>query len=188
MSETIGRRYARALVLALGEGDANAEALTRVENELSALAALMSSKAGEGNAEFRHAMLNPSFSAKDRAAILDSVVTEHKFHDVTQRFVALLVEKERVPSLPSIANAFRNEVDERLGRVRATITSARPLDDSTLNTMVKALEKKTGKTVVPETVVDARVISGVSARIGGTVYDRTLRAQLDRLASSLVSA
>ena len=73
MSDAIGRRYARALLLALTERQDQADELARVDGELTAMAGLMSTKAGEGNAEFRHAMLNPSFSPEDREMILRGI-------------------------------------------------------------------------------------------------------------------
>jgi F-type H+-transporting ATPase subunit delta len=92
-----------------------------------------------------------------------------------------LVEKERVPQLPSIARAFRSEVDERIGRVRATVTTARALDSKQLMEIVQGLEKRTGKKVLPDVEIDESVLAGVRVKIGGFVYDSTVKSQLDRL-------
>jgi len=184
MSDIIGRRYAKALVLSLTDGkdaDGAKDQLAQVESELSALAKLMAEKGGD----FRHAMLNPAFNNEARMAILDDIAKENSFSAASQVFIRLLVAKDRLPYLEAIAKSLRTEVDERLDRVRATIVSAKSLDDSGLNEITAALEKRTGKTVVPEVKVDENVISGVSAQIGGLVFDGTLRAQLDRLAQSM---
>lgn len=178
---TIGRRYARALAVALEE-EGGAGALSDVEEQLSATAALLDKA---GHADFREAMLNPSFSLEDRKAIVDEMAKAHSFHETTRRLLALLIEKDRVRYLPAIARAFRAEVDERVGRVRAVITSARALEGKALENVVKALEKKTGKQVLPEVKVDPAVISGVSARIGGQVFDNTVKTQLDRMRTAL---
>src|SRR5581483_1234687 len=95
---TVGRRYARALVLAL-EG-ASSDTLAKVEDELSSLAALLDRRTG--NPEFRQAMLNPSFSPEQRRKVLDGISESHKFEAITKTFLALLVEKDRIPQLPSI--------------------------------------------------------------------------------------
>lgn len=179
---TIGRRYARALAHSLEE-EGGTEALSKVEEQLSAVAALL--EKSTGHPEFRQAMLNPSFSAKDRKAILEKLAERYELHPIAHRALLLLVEKDRIPHLPSIARAFREEVDRKVGRVRALITSAAPLADNELKDVVKALEKKTGMKVVPEVKVDPEVISGVSAKIGGQVFDNTVRAQLDRLRAQL---
>ncbi|MCP4504025.1 MAG: ATP synthase F1 subunit delta [Deltaproteobacteria bacterium] len=186
MSDIIGRRYAKALLLSLvpegGKLDDNAKKLlANVENELSALGALITVK----GSDFRHAMLNPSFSGFDRLSILEDIAKENGFQSATRVMIRLLVSKERVPYLQSIATAFRTEVDVHLGRVRATITAAKKLDDNALKDVVNVLGKRTGKTVLADVNVDEDVISGISAQIGGLVFDGTLRAQLDRLSQNL---
>lgn len=177
---TIGRRYARALAEIVEEE--GKDLLARVEDELGAISSLMSDKG-----DFHQAMLNPSFSPADRSAILTEVAKSSGMHDLTGRLLQLLVEKDRVRWLPSVASAFKTEVDERTGRVRAHITSARPLADSDLNTLTSALAARTGKTVLPEVDVDESVISGVRAQIGGLVFDSTLRSRLDRLRQQLAN-
>lgn len=178
---TIGRRYARALAESLGAGKADKATLAKVEQELSALGGLLSDK----RSDFRQAMLNPSFGAKERQAILDSIADQNDFHPITRIFLRMLVEKDRLPYLNQIAIAFRSEVDERIGQVRATIISAKPLDGDAVGAIVKALEKRTDKKVLPETVVKPEVLSGVAAKIGGLVFDGTLKAQLDKLRAEL---
>ena len=95
------------------------------------------------------------------------------------------MQKERVPELPVIAAAFRDEVDQRSGRVRATILTAKELSAPALAEIVRGLEKRSGKKVVPEVQVDPTVIAGVQARIGGLVFDATVRSQLERLKQEL---
>jgi F-type H+-transporting ATPase subunit delta len=182
---TIGRRYARALALAVvGEGKASDKAaqLKKVEEELHALGSAM-----EAKGDLRESMANPSFSPAQRRAIVKAISEQANLSPETRVILDILVEKERVQQLPSIARAFRSEVDERTGRVRATLTSARPLDDGTKGAIVAALEKRTGKSVLAELNVDPSVIAGVSARIGGIVYDSTVRSQLERLRDNLSS-
>jgi len=178
---TVGRRYARALIQSL-EG-ASQDKLAKVEEELSALADLLDRRTG--HREFRQAMLNPGFKPEQRKQVLKDIAEAHKFEDVSSTFVRLLIEKERIASLPAIARAFREEVDGRVGRVRATILTAKPLSASALADIVRGLEKQTGKKVVPDVAVDPTVIAGVQARIGGLVFDATVKSQLDRLRQDL---
>ncbi len=182
---TIGRRYARALALSLdgsgGAGSKGDERMKLVEEQLSALAGLLDRRTGHG--DFRQSMLNPGFSGEQRKAVLAGIAKDNKFDEATASFLSLLVDKDRLRELPSIARSFRNEVDARIGRVRATIVTAKALDAKELATIVAGLEKKTGKKVVPDVEVDPSLIAGVQARIGGTVYDATVRSQLERLKS-----
>jgi F-type H+-transporting ATPase subunit delta len=173
----VGRRYARALISSL-EG-ANQDRLTQVEEQLSAVAALLDKRSG--NTDFRQAMLNPSFSPEQRKAVLADMGKAFSLDDAAVKFMRLLVEKGRLPQLPTVARAFRDEVDAQVGRVRATIVTAKPLDSSALLEIVRSLEQRTGKKVVPEVEVDPGVIAGVQAKIGGMLFDATVKNQLDRL-------
>src|SRR5690606_40365715 len=127
-------------------------AFQKVEGELSALGELLEQRAG--NTDFRQAMLNPSFAFEVRQRILGDIAEAHGFHTVTRQILRLLVDKDRIQYLGSIASAFQREVDERTGRVRAQITRARVLDDAAVKQLVAALEKRTGKKVVPELEVE----------------------------------
>lgn len=178
---TIGRRYARALALALDESGA-ADALPAVEAQLSQLGALL---AKGGHADLREVMLNPSFTLEERRAVLAEVAESYSFHISLATLLTLLIDKDRIDMLPAIARAFASEVDERLGRVRAQIRSAAPVDDTVLATLLQVLERKTGKKVLPEVSVDPSLLGGISTRIGGQVFDNTVRGQLDRIRSNL---
>ena len=147
------------------------------------MAALLDKRSG--HAEFRQAMLNPSFRADERKAVLKSLAEAHKFDEITSSFVRLLVDKDRIADLPIVARSFRDEVDGKVGRVRATIVSAKPLSPTALAEIVRGLEGRTGKKVIPDVSVDASVIAGVQARIGGLVFDATVRSQLERLRADL---
>jgi F-type H+-transporting ATPase subunit delta len=186
---TIGRRYARALAQALGEADQekdyaswaqNTEALARIEKELSALSELYAERG-----PFREAMRNPAFRVEERLAILDEIARVHGFQGNTLRLLRLLVQRGRFQYLSSIAGAFREEVDEQIGQVRAQITAAQPIEKDVLAQIVSALEKKTGKTVLPEVRQDASLISGMTARIGGLVFDGTVKSRLERMKGQL---
>jgi len=81
---------------------------------------------------------------------------------------------------------YQDLVDERLGRVRAEVTAAVPLDEGVGSRLARRLAAVAGKQVVLETTVDPGLLGGMVARIQGTVYDGSLRAQLARLREQLV--
>lgn len=178
---TIGRRYARALALALEESG-EADALSAVESQLSQLGAML---AKGGHADLREVMLNPSFTLEERRAVLADLAESHTFHVSLRTLLTILVDKDRIEMLPAVARAFTEEVDARLGRVRAQIRSAAPLDDASLASLLQMLERKTGRKVLPEVSVDSTLLGGISTRIGGQVFDNTVRGQLDRIRSTL---
>jgi F-type H+-transporting ATPase subunit delta len=90
-------------------------------------------------------------------------------------------------ALPAISRAFRELADEHAGQVRATITSAAPLDPMAVDRLRQALESRTGKRVLVETSVDPDLIGGVVARVGDLVLDGSVRARLGELRAKLLN-
>ncbi|MBI5494122.1 MAG: ATP synthase F1 subunit delta [Deltaproteobacteria bacterium] len=185
LEKPIARRWARA-VIALAQ---DRKALDEVGADLEALAEHM-----ESHPELRHALLSPAFHVEQRRgvlnALLDAKVAGRATHEVTRAVVMLLVEKDRVPYLPMLCEMFRKEADRLVGRVRADVWSAKPLEKAEIETIQKALtaqaEKRAlGREVVVSTRVDPGLLAGVKARLGGVVFDGTLKNHLRRIGGQL---
>jgi F-type H+-transporting ATPase subunit delta len=72
-------------------------------------------------------------------------------------------------------------LDERAGMVAATITSARPVPDDIQRRLISALTSMTKKKVRLNFEQDSELIGGLVTRIGSTVYDGSVRNQLDQI-------
>jgi F-type H+-transporting ATPase subunit delta len=169
---SLARRYARAL-LDIGIAKGSYEQLGR---DLDELAALYS-----GSRDLTEALTNPVFPMARRRAVLEAVLERAAVSPVTRNFVLLLLERERFPYLPAIARELRVMVDERAGRVRAVVTSARPLSPENVASIQAALEKVSGKKVLLEKKEDPALLGGVVAKVGDVVYDGSVRTQLESM-------
>jgi F-type H+-transporting ATPase subunit delta len=89
--------------------------------------------------------------------------------------------------LSEIQEAFQLHVDERLGVVRAEVSSARPLTSAQRDALGERLVRLTGKQVRMQHSVDESLLGGVRARIGSTIYDGSVRGQLQALRRRLAS-
>ena len=90
--------------------------------------------------------------------------------------------------LGEITEAFGALLDERLGVALAEITSARALDETEQKQLADALHAKTGKQVRMNFSLDRDLIGGIVARIGSTIYDGSVRGQLERIRGKLTAA
>jgi F-type H+-transporting ATPase subunit delta len=72
-------------------------------------------------------------------------------------------------------------LDERLGFVRAEVSSAALLDQRRTSELEAELSNLTGKRMRLHFAVDPALLGGVVARIGSAVYDGSLRGQLQQL-------
>ena len=84
-------------------------------------------------------------------------------------------------SLTEILHSFELIMDERLGFARAEISSARELTEAQRTALSTQLAQLTGKKVRMRFAVDESLIGGAVARIGSTVYDGSVRGQLQSL-------
>jgi F-type H+-transporting ATPase subunit delta len=89
--------------------------------------------------------------------------------------------------LDEINERFATVLEERSGVVSANVTSARELPDSEKSELRLNLEKLTGKRLNINFGIDENIIGGVVTRIGSTVYDGSVRTQLENLKEQLVN-
>jgi F-type H+-transporting ATPase subunit delta len=99
----------------------------------------------------------------------------------------VLVDHRRLASLPEIAHRFELVLDERLGFARAEVASARELGEPLRSALGSELERVTGKRIRALFSVDPALIGGVTARIGSTVYDGSVRGRLLAIGRRLAS-
>ena len=174
----VANRYARAL-FELGGAKNMSEALGA---ELDALAATYAA-----SAELRETLENPVFKLAERRGVLEKILPRMGASPHMRSFALLLLERGRIGTLPSIARSYRLLADAALGRVRATVQSARPLDAATAASVQRALEKRTGKKVLLSTSVDPDLIGGIVARVGDLVFDGSLRTRLQNLRARVLN-
>jgi F-type H+-transporting ATPase subunit delta len=174
----VARRYAKAL-LDIGVRQQTYDALGR---ELDRTADTF-----VRSPELKAVLDNPVFPLEKRRAVLEELARRLALSKVVRSFVMLLLDKGRIGALPDIARVHRTLVDEHAGRVRAVITSARPLDPTLERRLKAALERQSGKTVLLEKREDAAIIGGLVTQLGDLVYDGSVRSQLASLREELLA-
>lgn len=108
--------------------------------------------------------------------------------DLFLRFLLVVVEKRREALLPRIAEAYHEEVDRALGQVRAEVVFAEEPDEALRREVVDALERRTGKTVLPRYTVDPALLGGVVIRVGDHVLDGSVLRRLRGMRRRLLEA
>ena len=107
---------------------------------------------------------------------------------LTATFLRILLDAKRLAGLEGILRAYESLMDERLGRVKAVVTSAAPLDDAERDGLCRRLSEVAGKQVYLELRQDPALLGGVITQIGSRVYDGSLKTQLARLRDELARA
>jgi F-type H+-transporting ATPase subunit delta len=173
---SIARRYAKALFgLAVEQG--------QVEPWSESLQALK--HAIEGSPDLRDVLSNPVYSREQRRAIVSQLGEALKLAADPTALLHLLADRNRLSYLSAIVDTFRDLADAHLGRVRAKVTSAVPLEPATAQAIADRLAQAAKAKVILDRAVDPALIGGVVAQVGSLVFDGSVRTQLQDLRRNL---
>jgi F-type H+-transporting ATPase subunit delta len=131
-------------------------------------------------------LFNPAYSREQRSSVVEALLKAlGPVEPVLANSLRLLVDRSRLAYLPDIARLYRDMADAQAGRLRGHVTSAVPLTAEALQSLAGTLKTLTQRNVVLEARVDPKVLGGVAAQVGSTLYDGTLRTQLEQLRREL---
>jgi F-type H+-transporting ATPase subunit delta len=97
----------------------------------------------------------------------------------------VLIDRGRIVALQQIARQFESELNERLGFVEAEIASARELGEQEKRALEAQIAQVTGRRVRARYVRDAALLGGAVIQVGSTIYDGSVKGQLQRLKEEL---
>jgi len=172
----LSRRYAKALV----ELGVEQKAVESYGDELAKVKEVLSQEE-----LLRQLLDSPTLNLNKKEAMLADLCKLLELSEGMAKFLGLLLSKGRLCFLSQIEDHYRSQSDTLSGILTAKITSAIALDDVQQQAIASSLEKKTGKQVAITVDVDADLIGGLQAEIGGRLYDGSVRTQLKRIEESL---
>ena len=167
--QTVARRYAAALAdVVTARGEAR-----QVQEELSAWELMMQSNAG-----LLEVFRNPTVPYEQKRKVLTALITRTRVRATTANFLQVLLQNQRLTDLGEINKRFAHVLDERSGVVSAEVTTARPVPETSQEALRAKLSSLTGKDVRLTFKTDEELIGGMVTRIGSTIYDGSVRSQL----------
>jgi F-type H+-transporting ATPase subunit delta len=174
----VSSRYARAFADVIADAKLDA---SKVVAQLRTLVA-----AFELSRELREVWESPAIPVKQKRQVLDALATRIGVTDRPIRnFIAVLIDQDRIALLPEIATQLDVELNRRIGRIDAEIISARELAPEQRSALIGEISRLTGKVVLPHYATDEKLLGGVTVRVGSTIYDGSVRGQLQRIRQQL---
>lgn len=170
-------RYARALAGVIKDDSQ----LETVLNELRDL-----SEAINTCHDLYMCLNNPVIDVRHREAVYDAVLRKFNVGSITEGLTDELLRRGRAVMLPEITEAFAREVDKRLGREMARVTTAYPLTDEQRQQIIEGLERFCGKKIYLKETVAPEIIGGVIVQLSDRVIDGSLQTQLTMIKEALV--
>lgn len=123
----------------------------------------------------------------DRSLILEIVleISGDAFDQQVQNFIRILSHYRRLSAVPQIAKQYESLRAEEEGIIEAELETAYPIDEQQQQKIAAALQQRLGRKIRLFSTVDENLIGGAIIRAGDWVVDGSIRARLDKLASSL---
>jgi F-type H+-transporting ATPase subunit delta len=174
-------RYARALAAVVDEQKLDAFA---TEQQLQDFHATL-----ESSHDLREVLENPSIPEAQKLNLLDALAAKTGMSKTVRNFIALLASHHRLDALAEIITAFTAIADEESSVTEAEVVSASVLDAPSKQLLEAQIAKlSSGNKVSATYSQDANLLGGAIIRIGSTVYDGSIRGQLQQLKRRLISA
>ncbi len=176
--KALAERYAGALVdVALENKQADL-----IKQELAAFATMV-----RESPELHAFLANPSIARAGKHAAIEQLVARMGASRTLRNYLFVIVDQRRAGMLIEIEQAFSELLDARQGITQATVTSAEDLTAGERAELDAALAKLTGRKVQARFQTNPELIGGAVVRIGSTIYDGSVRAQLDRLRARMIA-
>ncbi len=172
ITSEIAKRYAQALFDIAAEENNYAQ----YDKDLKLFSAILRDNASLG--EF---FANPVFDRDEKKAVLGEILAKTDISQTTANFLKLLAEKGRIGLIGEIQAYFEELMDGVMKKARVLVRSAFPVKDDLQARLKSTLEKMTGKDVEMVIEEDRSLLGGIVIKVGDTVYDGSVKAQLNTI-------
>jgi F-type H+-transporting ATPase subunit delta len=169
---SVTNHYARAMADVLLEQPDPATRMAEVHNMAGILAS---------NPDLRQVWETPSIPDDQKRRLLDAIVAKAGVSKPVRNFLAVLIDNGRIPMLEQIVKQLDAEIAERLNLAQAEVISARELGAQEKQQLEQQVARMTGKKVRAKYATDPALLGGAVIRLGSTIYDGSVRGQLERI-------
>lgn len=176
---SVANTYARAFADVVLDGHLDPD---RSVAQLRIIATLL-----DESSDLRRVWENPAIPADQKRRVLDVIAERDGISKEVRNLVAILIDHRRVHFLEPIIRQLGKELDARLGFAEAQIVSARQLNDAEKREFEAQVAKLTGKKVRAQYEQDVSLLGGAVLHLGSTIYDGSVKGQLERLKEAISS-
>jgi F-type H+-transporting ATPase subunit delta len=174
-TETIARNYAEALFdLAERAGQPD-----RYADLIDAVAAAV-----ETIPKVKAVLMSPRVPKAEKARFLGAALKQAPREFVL--WLQAVVKRGRQQILREIAVEYQALVDQKLNRVRASVTLARKPDEKLKKVIEERLSRQLDKEVIAAYLIDPEILGGTIIRVGDRVLDGSVRRRMTKLRRQLV--
>ena len=177
MIGSLSRRYARALIELARETEALDAFGVQLENLKDAL------HKSSGSLDL---LSDSLFPLSQRVAAINEIADQSELKPLLKNFLLILVQKERMDLFPEIVREFGRLRDEILGIVRVAVFTPGETEVLLLSQIEKILANRLKKKVIARGGVRPNMIGGLILEVDHTIYDGSIRRDLERVREKLL--
>jgi F-type H+-transporting ATPase subunit delta len=175
--EHVGRVYAEAFL----DAAENARAVDALLDVFDSLVADVL----DPFPEFERLLSSGLISHDDRVGILDRTLGA-RVPALFLNFLKVVSRHDRLDCLRAIHDQARELYDARRGRVPVRLTTPVPVDEALAERIADSLRELIGGEPLVTCQTDPELIGGAVVRIGDTVYDGSIAAQLENMRKQMI--
>jgi F-type H+-transporting ATPase subunit delta len=173
-------RYAHALAAVVAEQKLDVKA---TEQQLADFQETL-----ESSAELREVLENPSIVEAQKLKVLDGLKAKLGLSQAVRNFIAVITHHQRLSSFAEIVATYVALSDEEANVADVEVVTARELAPASRTTLEAQIAKLVdGRKVSASYTQDAELLGGAIVKIGSTVYDGSVRGQLQQLKQRLLA-
>ncbi len=139
-----------------------------------------------GSAPLREVLTDPSIQNDQKLAVLDELARRMGMFREVRNFVAVIMDHGRLGELQQILTEYHKLAEQGLGIAEVEVTSARELNPDDRQQLEFEISKLAVSRVKVSYSLDPELLGGAVIRIGSTVYDGSVRAQLNGMRQALM--
>jgi len=174
----VGQVYAKALLAAAGTDSS----IDQVVEELKAVVTDVLNKQPALDAIFA----NPRIDVASKVSMLDRMFAS-RISPTLLNFLKVVARRRRLGMLRSIEKSVGIMRDAATGRLQVLLTTAEPLDATSMESIRTSLSLKFNASVSVSNKVDPSILAGLVIRVGDVVYDGSVDGQLKNLRNATVA-
>ncbi|MCX7794771.1 MAG: ATP synthase F1 subunit delta [Thermodesulfovibrionales bacterium] len=174
--ERIAKRYAKTL-----SGMLSLEELPHEIARLEKLSGLI-----EADKKLKGFFVNPLFHDQEKNVFLNHLSDKIGFSEKTRSVLLKLLEERAFIALPLFIKFLNKFYAERKRLLKATVLSPIPVDGGMVERITNALRNITQKDVRVDVSIAPELLGGIVVRFDNTVYDLSLRGQLNILKNEII--
>jgi F-type H+-transporting ATPase subunit delta len=176
--QKVSARYASSLL----DTAVQKNLLETVSNDIEFVSSVL-----KQNPNLNRMLESPVVKPEIKSSILDEIF-KRKINSETMEFMLFVIKKKREEILSSILEKFKELRDIKLGSLNVNVSVASEFSDSQKNELQHKLQNMLKKKVRMIYKVDEKILGGFIVQAGDTVYNASIKHQLDLLKKHFIEA